>query len=249
MYLLGCVEVLVETAHVEERIATTKHVAPGCPPAEPAQEVPDPECHLPRTHQPSVERYVGTAPAEQPRIESVEGPFEQTRRDVSVGVNEDQVPAAGGGAAGIARPGDLPVSLKDDSRTASRSHFRRPVGRTVIDNDNIIDPAGNSAPYRFQDLHQERNADSHDECADAIAVQADEPYNGTTAGATGTDTSSCSYEDTLDVWHCFTAKYDYEYISRNNWTCSGILSSPYISLNKAYYFLRRASRTKSPPNI
>ena len=51
----------------------------------------------------------------------------------------------------------------------------------------------------------------HDECADAIAVQPDEPYNGTTTGATGTDTSSCSYEDTLDVWHSFTPKFNYEY--------------------------------------
>ncbi|MHC4360419.1 MAG: hypothetical protein ACYSTN_06455 [Planctomycetota bacterium] len=51
----------------------------------------------------------------------------------------------------------------------------------------------------------------HDECADAIIVQADEPYNGTTTGATGTDTSSCAYEDTNDVWHSFTPKFNYEY--------------------------------------
>lgn len=51
----------------------------------------------------------------------------------------------------------------------------------------------------------------HDECVDAIPVQADEPYNGTTTGATGTDTSSCSYNDTFDVWHSFTPKFNYEY--------------------------------------
>jgi len=51
----------------------------------------------------------------------------------------------------------------------------------------------------------------HDECADAIAVEANEPYNGTTIGAIGTETSSCAYEDHNDVWHSFTPDYDYEY--------------------------------------
>ncbi len=51
----------------------------------------------------------------------------------------------------------------------------------------------------------------HDECANAIGVQSNEPYNGSTARATGTDTSSCSYNDTKDVWHSFTPKYNYEY--------------------------------------
>ena len=52
---------------------------------------------------------------------------------------------------------------------------------------------------------------THDECANAIAVEADEPYNGSTRAATGTDTSSCSYNDTNDVWHSFTPKFNYEY--------------------------------------
>ena len=52
---------------------------------------------------------------------------------------------------------------------------------------------------------------THDECANAIAVQANVPYNGSTQYATGTDTSSCSYKDTNDVWHSFTPKFDYEY--------------------------------------
>jgi len=51
----------------------------------------------------------------------------------------------------------------------------------------------------------------HDECANAIPVQANEPYDGSTEYATGTDTSSCSYNDTNDVWHSFTPKFNYEY--------------------------------------
>ncbi len=52
---------------------------------------------------------------------------------------------------------------------------------------------------------------THDECENAIAVEADEPYNGSTTRATGTDTSSCSYNDTNDVWHSFTPRFNYEY--------------------------------------
>jgi len=51
----------------------------------------------------------------------------------------------------------------------------------------------------------------HDDCADAIVVQSNEPYYGSTEYATGTDTSSCAYEDHNDVWHSFTPDYDYEY--------------------------------------
>lgn len=52
---------------------------------------------------------------------------------------------------------------------------------------------------------------THDECANAIAVEVNEPYNGSTRAATGTDTSSCSYNDTNDVWHSFTPRFNYEY--------------------------------------
>jgi N-acetylneuraminic acid mutarotase len=52
---------------------------------------------------------------------------------------------------------------------------------------------------------------THDECAYAIPVEVNEPYNGSTRAATGTDTSSCSYNDTNDVWHSFTPKFNYEY--------------------------------------
>lgn len=43
-----------------------------------------------------------------------------------------------------------------------------------------------------------------DECANAIPVESNEPYSGATTDATGTGLSSCSYNDTLDVWHTFT---------------------------------------------
>jgi len=44
----------------------------------------------------------------------------------------------------------------------------------------------------------------NDDCANAIPVEPNEVYLGTTVGATGTSESGCSYNDTLDVWHSFT---------------------------------------------
>ena len=45
---------------------------------------------------------------------------------------------------------------------------------------------------------------SNDDCAAAISVTEDVPYDGTTVSATGSTESSCSYNDTLDVWNSFT---------------------------------------------
>ena len=50
-----------------------------------------------------------------------------------------------------------------------------------------------------------------DLCTEAITVQQDNPYNGSTMGATGTNTSSCSFNDTFDVWHSFTTQPTAEY--------------------------------------
>ena len=50
-----------------------------------------------------------------------------------------------------------------------------------------------------------------DECECAMLAQSNQPYNGTTVLATGTETSSCGYNDTLDVWYSFTPKFNYEY--------------------------------------
>ncbi len=44
----------------------------------------------------------------------------------------------------------------------------------------------------------------HDDCPTCIPVVSGVPYNGSTRGATGSDTSSCSVNDTKDVWHCWT---------------------------------------------
>lgn len=44
----------------------------------------------------------------------------------------------------------------------------------------------------------------HDKCSDAAPIELDETYMGSTVGATGINTSSCGYKDTLDVWHSFT---------------------------------------------
>ncbi len=51
----------------------------------------------------------------------------------------------------------------------------------------------------------------HDECENAIEVEVGVPYTGSTSGATGTMTSSCGSNDTLDVWHSFTPDFDYDY--------------------------------------
>jgi len=44
----------------------------------------------------------------------------------------------------------------------------------------------------------------HDECYACIPILTGASYSGSTNGATGTDTSSCSVNDTRDVWHCWT---------------------------------------------
>ena len=48
------------------------------------------------------------------------------------------------------------------------------------------------------------NAPEHDLCTNAIEVQAGFPYHGSTIGATGDNTLSCSDYDYKDVWHVFT---------------------------------------------
>ena len=44
----------------------------------------------------------------------------------------------------------------------------------------------------------------NDECSGAICVEDRGPVNGTTVGATGTDITSCTFEDTIDVWYSYT---------------------------------------------
>ncbi|MBE0537376.1 MAG: trypsin-like peptidase domain-containing protein [Phycisphaerae bacterium] len=44
---------------------------------------------------------------------------------------------------------------------------------------------------------------ANDLCANAAAVYLDQLYFGSTAGATGSAASSCSYKDRRDVWHVF----------------------------------------------
>ncbi len=44
----------------------------------------------------------------------------------------------------------------------------------------------------------------NDECGNAICVSAGVPYVGTTIGATGTDITSCTSGDSIDVWHRYT---------------------------------------------
>ncbi|MHC4498808.1 MAG: hypothetical protein ACYS21_06805, partial [Planctomycetota bacterium] len=46
---------------------------------------------------------------------------------------------------------------------------------------------------------------AHDKCENAIPVEVNVPYYGSTAGSTGTDVSGCGVNDIYDVWHAFTA--------------------------------------------
>ncbi|MHC4603826.1 MAG: hypothetical protein ACYS6W_10915 [Planctomycetota bacterium] len=42
-----------------------------------------------------------------------------------------------------------------------------------------------------------------DDCIDAVEVEDNVPYDGNTIRATGTDVTSCAYNDTIDVWHSY----------------------------------------------
>jgi hypothetical protein len=45
----------------------------------------------------------------------------------------------------------------------------------------------------------------NDECGDCVTVFTGVAHNGSTEGATGTDITSCAFNDTIDVWHCWKA--------------------------------------------
>jgi hypothetical protein len=47
----------------------------------------------------------------------------------------------------------------------------------------------------------------NDECADATPVALDTVVYGTTSGATGTDLTTCAFNDFNDVWYAFTALF------------------------------------------
>lgn len=69
-------------------------------------------------------------------------------------------------------------------KIASPRHFRRVVYLYLV----LSAAAALAAP-------------PNDACINAIPIFLSEPYLGSTVGATGTITSGCSYNDTLDVWH------------------------------------------------
>jgi hypothetical protein len=45
---------------------------------------------------------------------------------------------------------------------------------------------------------------SHDKCNNAVVVEEGVVFSGSTVGATGTDISSCAFNDSLDMWHSYT---------------------------------------------
>ncbi len=52
---------------------------------------------------------------------------------------------------------------------------------------------------------------ANDTCNDAIQVSTNVPYPGDSTGATGTDISSCTFNDVSDVWHSFIPDAGGEY--------------------------------------
>jgi len=52
--------------------------------------------------------------------------------------------------------------------------------------------------------YEETSGPANDDCNDAIVVTEGVPYYGSTVGATEDWQSSCSYNDTADVWHSYT---------------------------------------------
>ncbi len=52
----------------------------------------------------------------------------------------------------------------------------------------------------------------HDNCLDAIALTNNQPFAGSTIGATGASESTCSSEDFFDVWHAFTPAVAGQYV-------------------------------------
>ncbi len=45
----------------------------------------------------------------------------------------------------------------------------------------------------------------YDHCSNCLSMRSDEPVQGTTLGATGTDVTSCGSGDAADVWYCWRA--------------------------------------------
>ncbi len=67
-----------------------------------------------------------------------------------------------------------------------------------------ITDVSDSLCYDYSAYFSIRIPPTNDECIDAIAVTEAAPYLGSSAGASGTSTSSCGFGDTNDVWHSFT---------------------------------------------
>ena len=98
---------------------------------------------------------------------------------------------------------DLEVGCNDDSCGAqSKLDMTLTGGHTY--SIRIAGFDGDTGPYT---LNVTRNLGPpvNDECSSAVELFLDNPYYGTSIGATGTQTSDCSLNDTLDVWHSFTA--------------------------------------------
>jgi hypothetical protein len=88
--------------------------------------------------------------------------------------------------------GETRITIGDSSSTASiDSDF-------LVDEVYVLDSFRDASEVTFL-------PPAHDECADAVEVRLGVPYVGSSVGASGTDITSCTYNDTRDVWHCFTA--------------------------------------------
>ncbi len=64
---------------------------------------------------------------------------------------------------------------------------------------------GMTGAYNITALSEPLPGMTNDEPNDALPLILDQPFYGTTTGATGSALSLCGYQDTRDVWHTFTA--------------------------------------------
>jgi hypothetical protein len=91
--------------------------------------------------------------------------------------------------------------------TSNDGYYSWPITTPGSSNCRIrITSTANSAYYDISDANFTILEQSHNECVDGI------PYYGSTVGATGTDITSCTYQDTKDVWHSFVPSNSGQYM-------------------------------------
>ena len=122
--------------------------------------------------------------------------------------------------------GDLRVLLTDSDRSPTYNLWNREGGGTDNINETetaitkfdgepvnqtwtleAVDHSSGDEGYIdswWIKVYYEAPIPTNDDCANAVAVEEGIPYQGSTVRATGTYESSCSFNDTADVWYSYT---------------------------------------------